>query len=188
MNLGRTQIFFALAATLASTISILAEPNVDQTYRINLADVDGNNFSTAGGRITIVVATSQANIDKARAVGDRVPDFCLANPTYRMITVVAFESKHSAPIRAILRSVIRHRLDSEAERLQKRYDERKIARSPRLDVFAVADFDGSITAQFGLKPETKLFKALVFGKDGELLKQWDDVPTAEELSSALKRD
>lgn len=169
-------------------ISIGADVSAAETYRLAFTDVDGNTFSTTDGHITIVVVTSQANIDKARAVGDRTPDFCMANPTYRMITVLAFESKHSAPIRAVLRSLIRHRLDSEAERVQKRYDELKIARAARRDVFAVADFDGSITAQLGSKPEAKLFEVFVFGKNGELFKQWSDVPSAEELSSALKHD
>jgi len=177
---------FVLAATCLSSISILAGPTVGQKYRINFVDVDGNNFSTADAHITTVVLTSKANIDKARLVGDRIPDFCLANPVYRMITVVTFESKHSGPMRAILKSVMRHRLDSEALRLQTRYDQLKIARDARRDVFAVADFDGAIAAHFDSKPSATLFQVFIFGKAGELLKQWNEVPTAEELAAALK--
>src|SRR5438132_8305048 len=98
----------------ASLPSIFAELTVGAGYRINLPDVDGNTFSTADGHITTVVLISESNIDKARAVGDRTPDFCLANPTHRMITVLAFEKKHSKPIRMILTALIRRRVDSEA--------------------------------------------------------------------------
>jgi hypothetical protein len=167
-------------------MSILAEPTIGQSYRINLSDVDGNAFSTADGRTTTVVLTSKANVDKARLVGDRIPDFCLANPLYRMATVVVFETKHSRPVRALMTSMIRRRLDAEAKRLQVRYDQLKIAQNARPNVSAVADFDGAIAAQLGSKPDAALFHVFVFGKNGELLKQWSDVPSAEELGAALK--
>src|ERR1043166_5098772 len=93
-----------------STVSILSAPAAAQNLQIKFTDVDGNAFSTADGRITILVLTAQSNIDKARAVGDRTPDFCLANPAYRMLTVVAFEKNHSRPVRAMLSSLMRHRL------------------------------------------------------------------------------
>ena len=169
-----------------STISILAELDVDQSYRINFVDVDGNAFSTADGRITTVVLANQANVDKARAIGDRTPDFCLGSSSYRMITVVTFEKQHGKPVRMIMTSLIRRRLDSEANRLQSRYDQLKIARNARQDVSAVADFDGTITKQLGAESAATLFHVFVFGRNGKLLKQWDDVPKAEELAAVLK--
>jgi|SRR5437588_5628853 len=169
-------------------MSIFQEPAGGQNNPIKFTDVDGNELSTGDDRINVVVLTSRPNIDKARVVGDRIPDFCLTNAAYRMITVVAFEKNHSRPVRAILSSLMRRRLDGEARRLQARYDHLKITRSVRQDVFAVADFDGSITAQLGSKPEANLFHVFVFGKNGELLKQWNDAPSAEDLAAALKRD
>jgi ABC-type uncharacterized transport system permease subunit len=169
-------------------MSILAQPTAGENYRINFLDVDGNVLSTADGRITTLVLVNQSNIDKARAVGDRTPDFCLGNSNYRMITVLAFEKKHSKPVRMILSSLMRRRLDSEARRLQSRYDQLKIARNARQDVSAVADFDRTITAQLGAPPAAALFRVFVFGRNGELLKQWDDVPTAEELAAVLKQN
>ena len=170
------------------TMSILAEPTIGQSYRLDLTDVDGNTLSTADGHVTIVVLTTKANIDKARLVGDRTPDFCLTNPTYRMITVVAFETKHSGPIRAVLKSVMRHRLESEGRRLQTRYDQLKITREARRDVFAVADFDNAVATQLDSKSDAALFRVFIFGRGGELLKQWKDVPNPEELVAALKEN
>lgn len=170
------------------TMSVFAEPVIDQNYRLNLTDVDGNTLSNADARFNVVVLSSKTNSDKARAVGDRIPDFCLGNADYRMITVVSFETKHNGAVRAVLLAAIRHRLDSEAQRLQKRYEEHKIARDARHDVFAVADFDGAIAAQLDLQPEPALFRVFVFGKNGELLRQWNDVPSEEELAAALSQN
>ena len=168
-------------------MSIFSEATAGETYRINFADVDGNALSTADGHITIVVLVNKANIDKAHAVGDRTPDFCL-NPMYRMITVLAFEKQHSKPIRALLTSLMRRRVDSEARQLQARYDRLKITRNARQDVFAVADFDGGITTQLKSQWSAGLFRVFVFGRNGELLKQWNDVPSGEELAVALKQN
>ena len=176
-----------LALCLPS-ISILAQLTGGKNYRIDFGDVDGNTLSTSDGRITTVVLANQANIDKARAVGDRIPDFCLGNSSYRMITVVAFEKPHSKPVRMILTSLMRRRLDSEARRLQSRYDQLKIARNARQDVSAIADFDGAVTTRLGLKPDATLFRVFVFGRNGELLKQWNDVPKPEELAAVLKQN
>ncbi len=173
-------------ALCAPLMSILAELTAGESYRVNLADVHGNALSTADGHITTVVLISKSNIDKARAVGDRTPDFCLADPTYRMITVLAFETKHSKPVRMILSSLMRRRVDSEARQLQTRYDRLKIARNARQDVFAVADFDGLVATQLGSQPSATLFHVFVFGRNGDLLKQWNDVPTPEELAVALR--
>lgn len=176
-----------VASTICLTsLSILADLTVGQNYRISFVDVDGNALSTAGGHVTTLVLTTQAGVDRARTVGDRVPDFCLGNPTYRMITVVAFEKKHSKPTRMILRSLMRRRLDSEGHRLQDRYNKLKISGDARRDVSAAADFDGTITTQLGLQPEAGVFHVFVFGQNGELTKHWSDVPGAEELTAALK--
>jgi hypothetical protein len=183
---SRVQILFIALAFFLSATSIWADLTVGRDYQISATDVDGNTFSTADGHLTTVVLCSKANIDKARLVGDRSPDFCLGNPAYRMITVISFETKHSAPTRAVLKSVIRHRLGSESRRLQTRYDQLKIARDARRDVFAVADFDGTITKQLGVEPAADLFRVFVFGKNGELIKEWSDVASAEDLAAALK--
>ena len=180
-------ILIASAISIAS-MPIRAQLTVGQNYKLNFVDVDGNALSTADGHLTTIVLTTQAGVDKAHLVGDRVPDFCLGNPTYRMITVVAFEKDHSKPTRMVLSSLIRHRLNSEGHRLQNRYDKLKISRSARLDVSAVADFDGAITKELGSQPAAGLFRVLAFGRNGDLIKQWDEVPTADELTTALKQN
>jgi hypothetical protein len=161
----------------------MADPEIGETYALKFVDVDGNTQSTADGRITVLVLTTKAGFSKARMVGERVPDRCLANPAYRMITVVKF-AKHSMPLQKFFTVVARGRLDKEAAILQERYVARKIERNARRDVFAVTDFGGAIASQ--LQSEQSVFRVLVFGPKGELLRRWDDVPTTEQLADVLK--
>ena len=179
------QILFAFAVLSVASISTFADLNVGQNYDLRFVDVDGNALSTADGRFTTLVLTSRSGTDKARTVGDHIPDFCLGNPGYRMITVVVFEKKHTKPTQALLSALIRRRLDSEGHRLQNRYDRMKIALDARRNVLAVADFDGVIARQLGSEPGADLFRVFVFGKTGKLIKQWSDVPAAEDLTAAL---
>lgn len=161
---------------------------VAQRHPVALTDINGHVFSTADGHTTTLVVASKGNVDKAHLVGERIPDFCLGNPRYRMITVIAFETKHTRPLRALITSLMRRRVDSEAKQLQSRYDKLKIAQNAHENVIAVADFDGAIAAKLGSKPSATLFHVFVFGKEGELLKQWSDLPSAEELVAALKEN
>jgi hypothetical protein len=177
---------FLLSVAFASASSLGGTLVNGRTYAINLVDVDGNHFSTAGERITVVVLTTNADTARARTVGDRIPDFCLANPKYRMITVVNLAGRYPGLARSAATWLIRQRLSSEAKRLQKRYDAKKITRDARRDVFAVADFGGSVASQLGARPEAADFRVFIFGRDGMLLRQWNDVPSAAELSAALR--
>ena len=181
----RARFFFGCGFFLVSLASLRAGLVTGRIYPISFLDLDGNHLSTAANRITVIVLTTSADTAKARTVGDRIPDFCLANPRYRMITVLNLAGKYSGLTRGFATWVIRQRLYSEAKGLQQRYNARNIQRDARRDVFAVADFDGTITRQLGGKPEAAEFRVFVFGRDGRLLRQWNDVPSADELAVAL---
>jgi peroxiredoxin len=179
------QFFSAAAGVLVPALAI-ADLSVGQIYGLKFLDVDGNTFSTDDGHVTTVVLTTESEVDRARILGDRTPDYCLGNPTYRMITVVGFEKKHSKPVLMILTALVRRRLDTEAQQLQQRYDQLKIARNARLDVHTVADFDGEVAAQLGSSEDDTVFRVFVFGRNGALLKKWDDIPESQQLASVLK--
>ncbi len=103
-----------------------------------------------------------------------------------MITVLNFKRKHTGVGRKIATMLMRHRLNDEAKRLQARYDAKKIASNARSAVFAVADFDGTASSGLGGQPEAADFHLFVFGRNGELLQQWNEVPRAEDLAAAVK--
>ena len=81
---------------------------------------------------------------------------------------------------------IRHRVNEEAKRLQTRYDAQKISRDAKKDIFVVTDFDGTVASQLGQAAGATEFCVFVFGKSGELLAQWHNVPSTEELKAVLK--
>lgn len=181
MKIRALQFFFA--AISLPIISTLAEPTPREVYALKFVDVDSNTLSTADGHITVIVLTTRAGLPKAPMVGARIPDFCLGNPNYRMITLVKFEN-HSSLIGSIAAVVARQRLDAEARQLQARYAEKKIERDARRDIFAVVDTEGTATSR--LASASTAFAVFVVGKNGELLKKWDDVPTTEQLAAVLK--
>ena len=185
MSLRALQFFFlAQSISFLLAVPLHAALSVGQVYKFNFTDVDGHTLSTSDGHVTVVVLTTTADREKARSVGDRAPDYCLGNPNYRMITVLNFTKKNTRIGRGIATMLVRHRLDEEAKRLQARYDAKKIARDARRDAFAVADFDGSIVSKLG--SESTTFRVFAFGRNGELLRQWDDIPAADDLAAVLK--
>jgi hypothetical protein len=184
MSGRRLQFFFFTALLFISPLR--GDPIIGQTYSLTMIDVDKNKLATADGQVTILVVTSSADADKARTIGDRVPEYCLGNPEFRMITILRFGKKHHAPMRMIVNALIRRRLDAEAKRLQPRYAAKNITHNPRSDVFTVADFDGTIASQLGIPIGSTAFQVLVLNRKGELLQRWTDLPTAEELTGVVR--
>jgi hypothetical protein len=103
-----------------------------------------------------------------------------------MITIIRFVSKHGAIVGTIAMTLVKRRVNQEARRLQIRYNANKIERDARSDIFAVADFDGTVSAQLDAETGGKEFRVLVFARDGKLLAQWTDVPSAKQLAAVLK--
>ena len=156
------------------------------TYSLSFVDIDGNKLSIADGHVTVLVLVTPADRAKARTVGDRIPERCLGNPVYRMITVIHFASRHTVIGRRIATALVRHRINEESRRLQARYDGKRIVRGARKDIFVVTDFDGSVSSQLGEQERATDFCVFVFGRKGELLAQWHGVPSAEQLAAAVK--
>ena len=188
VNVRALQIFLSLATGFFLPAALIhGELSTGTTHSISFVDLDGNKLSTADGRITIVVLTTSADREEARIVGDHVPDFCLGNPAYRMITVVRFTYNHVAIGRRVATAFIRYRMNEAAKRLQARYDAQKISRDAKSDIFVVTDFDGTVASQLGQSAGVTDFSVLVFGQNGELLAQWHSVPSTDELAGVLKK-
>jgi hypothetical protein len=184
---GALQIFLFIATGILIPASFLrGELSTGATYSISFIDIDGNKLSTSDGHVTVVVLATPADREKARAVGDNVPDNCLGNPNYRMITIVHFAGRHTIIGRRIAITFVRHRVREEAKRLQTRYESQKLLRDAKGDIFVVTDFDGAAASQLGKAAWTTDFSVFVFGRTGELLAQWSVVPTTAQLAAVLK--
>lgn len=178
--------FFAAILFLVCGTRVQAALSIGTTYSLSFIDIDGDKLSTADGHVTVIVLSTPADREKASAVGDRVPERCLGNPDYRMITIVRFARRHTVIGRRIATVLVRHRVNEEASRLQARYKEKGIERDARKDIFVVTDFDGSVSSQLDKSTGGTDFCVLVFGGNGELLAQSHGVPSAEQLAVALK--
>lgn len=180
---------FILAAGVAIVLadSLKGMLSNGQRYEFNFVDIDSHKHSTADGHVTVLVLAMTGDAEKVRAIGDSVPDFCLGNPRYKMLTVIHFKEKHTTLGRKIATAFLRHRVKEEAKRLQARYDAKKITRDAKADIFTVTDFDGTALAQFGDQSEAANFHVFVFGENGELLQQWSHVPSAAELAAAVRK-
>jgi hypothetical protein len=160
--------------------------SIGEAYSVGFVDIDGNKHSTAGEHVTVVVLATVTDREKARTVADRVPEYCLGNPDYRMITIIRFARQHTVIGRRIATGLIRHGVNEEARRLQARYDGKGIKRDARKDIFIVTDFDGSVSSQLKEAEGATDFCVFVFGRNGELIAHWRGVPSAEQLAAAVK--
>jgi hypothetical protein len=187
VKLRALQFFFvaAIAASLPAKF-LQGAFSTGTTYSLSFVDVDGNKLSTADGHVTVLVLATKSDWEKAHVIGDRIPNYCLGNPKYRMITIVRFTRKHGVIVRNVATAFIRHRMQEAAKRLQTRYDAQKIQHDARSDIFVVTDFDGSASAQLEEPAEAAEFRVLVFARDGKLLARWTDVPSAKQLAEVLK--
>ena len=181
------QFFFVIGTlTLLPATPLHGALSIGATYPLGFVDIDGNKHSTADGHVTVVVLTTTADREKAHTVGDRVPEHCLGNPDYRMITIIRFARRHTVVGQRIATALIRHRVNEESKRLQVRYDGKKIMRDARKDIFVATDFDGTVSSQFGEPGGATDFCVFVFGRKGELIAQWHGVPSAEQLAASVK--
>ena len=155
------------------------------TAHLSFRDVDGNEHSTANGHVTIITVVTRQNEAKAQAVADHVPDRCIGDRKFTYITMVNFQKKLFPAFQGLTRTIIRNRLDAEANRLRPEYNAKHIAHDPRQDIFVVADFDGKAVTQLGLAPESESVVVFVFNGNGKVIARWNDVPSEEALAKAI---
>jgi hypothetical protein len=183
--LHRPQYFFlAVLFAIANAQAVQLHPG--NTYPLVFTDVDRHQLSTTDGHVTVISVVTNRDEAKAQTVGDRVTHFTLGDPKVRLINLVNFQQNIISPLRGMVSAIIRHRLDTEAQDVQKIYAERHINRNARNDIYVVADFDGKAVTQLGIAPTSPEFAVFVFDGHGRLVRRWNDVPSLEMLTQAIK--
>jgi len=178
--------FFSGALFVALTIpAAAAELHVGSSHRIRLRDISGQEHATAAGTVVIVTVVTRQTLKKAGQVANTLPDRCLGDPNYRYIAIVNFQRQIAAPLQGFVRAIIRRKLVTEVNKLQKKYSARGITRDPRRDVLLVPDFDGGAVTQLGLTPQSGGVAVFVFNRQGRLVARWNDVPGAEAMAGAI---
>jgi hypothetical protein len=177
--------YFFLGAILSASPARANELRPGNVYPLTFTDVDRHQLSTADGHVTILTVVTRKDEHKAEQLGDHVPNFCLGDPKYQLITVVNFQKGVFPPFQGLLMAIIRNRLDAEAKDLQKTYTSKHLNRNARSDILVVADFDGKAVSQLGIAPSSSEFAVFVFDGRGRLVRRWNDVPSAEALLAAV---
>src|SRR5213075_182086 len=183
--LRRPQCFF-VASLLAAANAHAVQLHPGNMYPLVFTDVDRRQLSTADGHVTIISVVNSRDETKAQTVGDRVTQITLGDPKVRLVTLVNFQQNILPPLRGMVSAVIRHRLDTEAKAIQKTYAQRHINRNARDDIYVIADFDGKAVTQLGISPISAEFGVFIFDGHGRLVRHWNDVPSAEMLTQAIK--
>lgn len=183
--IARSLQLFSVALLLIAAHAQASEFKAGSTAALTFEDVDGNEFSTADGHVTVITVVTRQNEDKAHAVADKVPDRCVGDAKYRYVTLVNFQGKLPGVVHGVTRGVIRGRLDAEAKELKPQYEAKHIARAPRRDLHVIADFDGKAVTQLGLSPEADDVVVFVFNGEGKLVNRWVDVPPNDSLGKAI---
>jgi len=174
-----------LAAILTGPAAWANELRPGNVYSLTFTDVDRHQLSTSDGHATIITVLTRKDEQKAQQVGDRVPDFCLGDPKFRLITLVNFQRGIFPLFQGMINAIIRSRMDAAAKGLQKAYAAKHLTRNPRSDIFVVADFDGKAVTQLGIEPSSSEFAVFVFDGRGRLVRRWNDAPSAEALAAAV---
>jgi len=183
MNRGLLQ-FFSVAFFLVLSHA-RADLEQGKVYQTTLSDVEGRQFSLTDGRATLLTIATKETEPKAHVVGHNVPDEYVGHPHYRCVTLINFQDRIPSFLRGILAAVVRNQFRAEADSVQPRYSAKQIEHSPRLDLFAIADFDGATIRQLGMDPASTDFAVFVFDGHGTLIREWHDVPSSGELGTAL---
>jgi hypothetical protein len=182
---GWRQSLFTLVALIAMPAHAV-QLHEGNNYSLSFTDVDRRQHSTANGHVTVITVMTRKDETKADAVGERVTQYTLGDPKFELINLVNFQQNVIGPLRGMFSAMIRHRLDSEAVEIQKKYDKMQIKRKARDDVFVVADFDGKSVSQLGIDPVSSEFAVFVFDGHGRLVRRWSDAPSPEELARVLR--
>ncbi len=144
------QFFFAAMFFVVVT-SRAADLEDGKIYHVTFTDVEGRQFALGDGHAILLTVATQQTETKAHLVGRNVPDEFVGDPRYRCVTIINFQNRIPSLLHKIITAVVRHRFHAEADAVQPRYTAKKIEHSPRADLYAVADFDGTIPSEIGYR-------------------------------------
>jgi hypothetical protein len=185
MNYRCLQLFFA-AMFFLLTENRAADLEHGKVYQLSFNDVEGRQFALGDGRAMLLTVATRETETKAHLVGHNVPDEFIGHPHYRCVTIINFQNKIPLLLRGIINAAVRHVFRAEADAVQPRYSAKNIEHSPRADLFAIADFDGSTVQKLDIDPASIELAVFVFDGHGALVRQWHDVPSSQDLRAALE--
>lgn len=154
---------------------------------LQVEDADGKKVElNASGRVTVVIGSNE-NVAQATREAGQAGDTFQGRADYRCVVVVDLRDSLGNLAPPIVRMKMRSDLDEEGERLIPFYRKNGNFGDPRKDLSCVADFDGAIAQKLGWKKPVKTLRAVIFGKDGRPIRNWEDLKNFSELTATIAR-
>lgn len=132
------------------------------------------------GRVTAVLLCTEATQKEIRAASETLDKF-RGLSDFRVIAVVDLRDSLGSMVEGIVKWRMQDDLDDEAERLEPFYRANHNKNDPRSDLSAVPDFKGDICKALGWPKVANKLRCVVFGKEGEAIKRWDNLKDFKEL-------
>ncbi len=170
---------FALLALLGS-VSV-------QAASLQAIDVDDRPVVlNSPGAVTAVISSSPDTQNATRDAGAQL-DRYRGRPDFRLVIVVDLRDSLAGIVGGYVRDRMKQNLDAEALRLRPFYRANGNPHNPRPDLEAIPDFDGKIVDSLHWDKDPARLRVTVFGRDGHVLRRWDDLKDYRELDAAVTK-
>ena len=173
--------FLAVLAFLALIVSAGAAP-------LGVTDVDGRSVVlNAPGAVTAVISSSQDTADATRDAG-AVLDRYRGRADFQLVIVVDLRDSLAGIVEGYVRSRMKQNLDAEAVRLRPFYLANGNHHDPRPELEAIPDFSGQVVDALHWDKDASRLRVTVFGRDGRLLRRWDNLKDYRELDAVVSKE
>jgi len=138
----------------------------------------------APGAVTAVISSSPQTEKATRDAGAQL-DRYRGRADFRLVIVVDLRDSLAGIVGGYVRDRMKQNLDAEALRLRPFYRANGNPRNPRADLEAIPDFDGRTVDSLHWDKDPAHLRVTVFGRDGHLLRRWDDLKDYRELDTVV---
>ena len=151
---------------------------------IRAVDADGRKIRLDEPDRTTVVIYSNENLQKKTREAGKSLYPLQGLPEFKVVVIVDLHNSLALWAKNYTQYRMRKDLDEEAKRIEPFYRKNGNNGSPRKDVAAVADFDGSLCEKLHFMPGH--LQAVVFGKNGKEVLRWTNLTDYDAFHHAVE--
>jgi len=171
---------FALASLLllARTVCFGAD--------LALESINGRTARIGEGIPVMVTVIDDKQANAARRAGDLVSDEAIAHRQILQVTVVNFQNRLQPSMHRISKAQMELDLKKAATRLVPIYRRLGVSHSPNDDLYAIADFDGSVSGKLGVDSAQDPVVVLLYDGRGRPVARFNGVPGPTQFARHLQ--
>ena len=185
--LREKKTFFAPSCLRVSILLLvpLLAPLAISAAELKITDVDGRERMLNGkGKVHVVIYSNEDVQDRTRAAGKSLDEF-QGLPEFRSIVVVDLRGSLANLAKGYTQRRMIRDLDAEARRVTPFYRKNGNQGDPRLDVSAVADFQGELAGKLGWKETAETLRVIVFDQNGGEAARWENLQDYAPLQKVV---